>query len=160
MRLLHSHVRIICLAVACTTLLNTSSAQQAKDEQPVRDYFKFDEIPAYFPWSDVMARLDNVAIRFKNAPADQNLYLIAYAGSRACIGEADRLNRRAKTYLVTTRGISSTRVVLMDGGYLSKPTLDVWILPSYLSPSAMPNLDRRLMRVRNCGKRAPKHRRA
>ena len=107
-----------------------------------------------------MARLDNVAIRFQKLPSDQNLYLIAYAGSRACVGEADRLNLRAKTYLVTRRGVSSTRVVLMDGGYLSKPTLDVWILPSFLLPSAMPNLDRRLVHVRNCGKTRSKHGRA
>ena len=160
MRSHRPHVRIICLAVAFVCLLHTSGAQQPKVEEPIRDYFKFDEIPAYFPWTDVMARLDNVAIRFQKLPADQNLYLIAYAGPRACMGYADRLDLRAKTYLVTRRAVSSTRVVLMDGGYLAKPRLDVWMLPSPLLPSAMPNIDVKLLHVRHCAKSTAKRRRA
>ena len=115
---------------------------------------KFDEIPAYFPWSDVIARLDNVAINFQREPSDIVLYLIAYAGRRSCFGYADDLNLRAKKHLVR-RGVASTRVILIDGGYLEKPMLDVWMLPSRVyPPEAVPNIDRKLLRVRNCGKRS------
>jgi hypothetical protein len=116
---------------------------------------KFDEIPAYFPWSDVMARLDNVAITFRRESSDIVLYLIAYSGPRACIGDADRLNLRAKTYLIAKRGVDSRRVTLIDGGYLEKPMIDVWMVPTGVSPpEAVPNIDRKLVRVRNCGKRS------
>ena len=115
---------------------------------------KFDEIPAFFPWSDVMARLDNVATNFQREPTNIVLYIIAYAGRQACLGQADDLNLRAKKYLVR-RGVASTRVILIDGGYLEKTMLDVWMLPSDVyPPQAEPNIDRKLVRVRNCGKRS------
>ena len=107
-----------------------------------------------------MARLDNVAITFRREP-DLVLYLIAYAGRQACVGDADRLNLRAKTYLVAKRGVDSRRVILIDGGYLDKPMIDVWMVPSGVSPpEAVPNIDQKLVRVRNCGKRSPVRRRA
>jgi hypothetical protein len=116
---------------------------------------KFDEIPAYFPWSDVMARLDNVAITFRRESPDLVLYLIAYAGRQGCVGDADRLNSRAKNYLVAKRGVDSRRIILMDGGYLNRPMIDVWMVPSYVSPpQAVPNIDQKLVRVRNCRKRS------
>ena len=115
---------------------------------------KFDEIPAYLAWSDVMVRLDNVAINFQREPSDIVLYLIAYAGRRSCVGYADELNLRAKRHLVR-RGVASTRVILIDGGYLEKPMIDVWMLPSRVyPPEAVTNIDRKLVRVRNCGKRS------
>ena len=115
---------------------------------------KFDEIPAYFPWSDVTARLDNVAINFQREPSKIVLYLIAYAGRRSCVGYADDLNLRAKRHLVR-RGVASTRVILIDGGYLENPMLDVWMLPSHVyPPEAVPNIDRKLVRVRDCRKRS------
>ncbi len=115
---------------------------------------KFDEIPAY-PWSDVMARLDNVAIAFRRESSDSVLYLIACAGRQGCVGDADRLNSRAKNYLVAKRGVDSRRIILMDGGYLRRPMIDIWISPSYGSPPpAVPNIDRKLVGVRNCRKRS------
>ncbi|HEV2884973.1 MAG TPA: hypothetical protein VGW36_08955, partial [Pyrinomonadaceae bacterium] len=50
---------------------------------------KFDEIRANQPWSDVMARLDNVAISFQRESSDLVLYVISYAGPKSCIGYAD-----------------------------------------------------------------------
>ena len=124
-----------------------------------QDPRKFDEIRTLAP-GDLAARLDNVAINFQRESLDIVLYLIAYAGRRACVGDADRLNLRAKTYLVSKRGVASQRVILMDGGYLDRPVLDVWMLPSHVSPpSAMPNIDRKLVRVKNCAKRTSVRRR-
>lgn len=114
---------------------------------------KFDEVRT-LEWTDLMARLDNVAINFQQEPSNILLYLIAYAGQQACIGQADDLNLRAKKYLVR-RGVASTRVILIDGGYLEKPMLDVWMLPSHVyPPEAVLNIDRKVVRVRNCKKRS------
>ena len=132
-----------------TTLLVSASA--ASGDYPR----KFDEIPADFAWSDVMARLDNVAIQFKQAPSDGVLYLIAYAGRKACVGQADKLNLRAKKYLVR-REVDSTRVILIDGEYLERPIIDVWIVPPLVSaPKPVPNIDQKRVRVTNCRKRSP-----
>lgn len=115
---------------------------------------KFDEIRATLPWSDLMARLDNVAINFQRESPEMLLYLVSYAGPRSCVGYADDFNVRAKKYLVW-RGVASTRVLLIDGGYLEKPALDVWMLPSHVyPPQAEQNIDRKLVRVRNCAKRS------
>jgi hypothetical protein len=115
---------------------------------------KFDEIRT-LSWPDLMARLDNVALSFQRESPDIVLYLIAYAGPRTCAGQADRLNLRAKQYLVAKRRVASQRIFLMDGGYLDQRQLDVWILPSHVyPPEAVTNIDRKLVRVRNCGKRS------
>jgi len=115
---------------------------------------KFDEIRTLFA-QDLRARLDNVAIVLQREAPDMLVYLIAYAGSRSCVGDADRLNLRAKTHLVTKRGLASQRIFVMDGGYLDQPQLDVWMLPAHVyPPEAVPNIDRKLVRVRTCGKRS------
>jgi hypothetical protein len=115
---------------------------------------KFDEIRT-LSGQDLRARLDNVAIVLRGESPEMLVYLIAYAGPRSCFGDADRLNFRAKQYLVSKRGVAPQRVFLMDGGYLDEPVLDVWMLPAHVyPPEAMPNIDRKLVRVRNCGKRS------
>jgi hypothetical protein len=144
----------VCLATTITAFGQTTPCPP----NTTCDFRKFDEIP--FPGSDVMARLDNVAIAFQRESSDIVLYLIAYAGPHACVGDADRLNLRAKTYLVAKRGVDSRRVILIDGGYLEQSMIDVWILPSHLSPpDAVPNIDRNRIRVRNCSKHTSARRR-
>ena len=113
---------------------------------------KFDEIRT-LSGQDLRARLNNVAIVLQREAPDMLVYLIAYAGSHSCVGDADRLNLRAKTYLVTKRRVASQRIFLMDGGYLDQSQLDVWMLPSHVyPPEAVTNIHRKLVRVRNCGK--------
>ena len=160
MRLLLMNIRLIFFAtlfalLSCVSLVG----QEPKVDQSTREvlFSKFDEIHTLAS-RDLIARLDNVAITFQRAPANAMLYLIAYAGPRACVGESDRLNLRAKTYLVAQRGVASTRMLLMDGGYLDKPVLDVWILPSGPPPDAMPNIDRKLVHARDCTKRRMRRR--
>jgi len=124
------------------------------------DHFtKFDEIRT-LEWPDLMARLDNVAINFQSQSSDIVLYLIAYSGPHGCAGQANRLNLQAKTYLVAKRGVHSRRIILIDGGFLDKRMIDVWMLPSHVSPpQAAPNIDQKLIRLRNCRKRLPVRRR-
>ena len=145
MRLLPIHMNRVLLVLVFVVSATTISGQHPR---------KFDQIRATLPWSDMMARLDNVAINFQRESPEMLLYLVSYAGPRSCVGYADDLNLRAKKYLVR-RGVASTRVLLIDGGYLEKPTLDVWMLPSHVyPPQAEPNIDRKLVRVRNCAKRS------
>lgn len=71
------------------------------------------------PWADETGRLDNFAIALQHDPKLTG-YIIVYAGQRACVGEAEDRARRAKKYLVETRGIQESRVKWIDGGYREK----------------------------------------
>ena len=156
------NIRIIFFAVlfALSSYVSVLGQQTKVDQPPGEVLFrKFDEIRT-LAWPDLMARLDNVAINFQRESPGIVLYLIAYAGPRACVGQAHHLNLRAKNYLVAKHGVVSRRVILMDGGYLEKPMLEVWMLASNISPpDAIPNIDRNLVRLKNCTKRTSMRRR-
>jgi hypothetical protein len=69
-------------------------------------------------------------------------YIIAYAGRRARIGEAQAQADRAKNYLVKERGIEARRIVWIDGGYREELTVELWVRPNgWLAPKASPTVD-------------------
>lgn len=74
------------------------------------------------PWEEEKIHLDNFAIELQQGP-DLVGYIIAYAGRRACPGEAKARASRAKKYVVETRGIQESRVKWIDGGYREKLTV-------------------------------------
>ena len=88
------------------------------------------EPPAF---DDVKARLDNLAIELQNAPTAQG-YVIVYAGRRSRAGQADKLAERARKYLVTERGIDSSRLVIMNGGYRETDYFELWLVPQGAEP--------------------------
>jgi hypothetical protein len=96
---------------------------------------KFDE------WEDIRfgdekARLDNAFISLHQQPGNI-MYLIIYAGERACVGEAKARGIRAKNYLVRHRGAKPDRIVWIDGGYEVTPRTTIWILPPSLGQPAI-----------------------
>jgi hypothetical protein len=101
---------------------------------------KFDEY-SNISFNDEKARLDNIAIYLQQKP-EMKGYIIAYAGRRARVGEAQARADCAKNYLVNERGIQSERVVTMDGGYREKPMVELYLLPRGVSaPTATPTVD-------------------
>jgi len=156
------NIRIIFLAALLALSSRVSVlCQQPKVGQPPGEalFRKFDEI-GISSWSDEKARLDNVALSFREAPSNAVVYLLAYAGRIACIGAANARNVRAKNYLATKRGLASGRVIVINGGYREEPRLEVWILPSDITrPEPNPTLDRTQARLKNCTKRTSIHRR-
>jgi hypothetical protein len=93
---------------------------------------KFDE------WGDIdfhdeKARLDNVAIELQHEPQSV-VHMVIYAGSRACLGEAQARALRAKNYLIKKDRIQSDRILWIDGGYREQVTVQVWIWPRDMSP--------------------------
>ncbi len=61
------------------------------------------------------ARLDAFAVNLNNQPGAQG-YLLLHGGRHNRAGELQQVARRAKTYLVKTRGIDALRLVTIDGG--------------------------------------------
>jgi hypothetical protein len=100
-----------------------------------------------FPFTafdDTKARLDNLAIELQNAPTSQG-YIIVYAGRGSRAGQADRLIKRAKDYLINNRGIDAGRISVINGGYRDTDYFELWVVPQGAEPpqptptSAQPN---------------------
>jgi len=94
-----------------------------------RIYDQF-EPPAF---DDVKARLDNLAIELQNAPTSQG-FVIVYSGRRSRAGQADRLAQRSKDYLTRERGLDSSRLVVLNGGYRETDYFELWVVPQGAEP--------------------------
>jgi hypothetical protein len=89
-----------------------------------------------FPFTafdDTKARLDNLAIELQNTPSSQG-YIIVYAGRGSRTGQADRLIKRAKDYLVNQRGIDAARLSVINGGYRDTDYFELWVVPQGAEP--------------------------
>jgi hypothetical protein len=95
-------------------------------------YFKFDEYSS-LSISDEKARLDTFAIRLLREPKMKG-YIIIYPGQRMGAGETQAHAKRVKDYLVKARGIEAARIVTIDGGRREKFEVELYALPSSISP--------------------------
>jgi hypothetical protein len=90
---------------------------------------EFGEIPR----DDEKARLDNFAIELQNSPGAQG-YIIGYGGRNKRFGTGQTRAARARDYVVTTRGIDASRVVVIDGGMRETGSTQLWIVPTGAAP--------------------------
>jgi hypothetical protein len=127
---LHLRLRRIVFAlivtVACAV---SSSAQNVPTSAEKMD--EFGDILA----SDLIARLDNVAIHLQSRPAVK-AFLIVYRTRRDLPGLSNRYAQRMKGYLVESRGIAADRVVAVDGGVADCLTQEIWLVPPGTAPAA------------------------
>jgi hypothetical protein len=93
---------------------------------------KFDEI-GEVPRDDEKARLDVFAIELQNSPGAQG-YIIGYGGSNKRYGTGAQRAQRARDYVVTTRGIDSSRIVVLDGGTRTTGSTQLWLVPPGATP--------------------------
>ena len=84
-------------------------------------------------YDDQKARLDNFAVQLQNDPST-TAYIIAYAGRNSRRGEANRLGTRARDYLVANRGINSSQITVLNGGFREEDCVELWIVPSGAAP--------------------------
>ena len=61
-------------------------------------------------------------------------YVIVYGGPKANNAEKQKRIKRAYDYLTNTRGISSDRIITMEGGARSETTTELWIVPLGADP--------------------------
>lgn len=88
---------------------------------------KFDEFPS-IAYDDDKARFDNFAIELQNNP-DARGYIITYSGRTSRAGQAERLADRARSYLTQTRGVDTSRLEVVNGGYRDADSYELWIVP-------------------------------
>lgn len=109
-----------------------SPNQLSSDEMA---YFKFDEY-SNLSFTDEKARLDNFAIRLLREPKMKG-YIIVYFDQSMLSGEAQARAKRAKDYLVKARGLDAVRIVTIDGGRREKFEIELYALPSSISPPTL-----------------------
>jgi hypothetical protein len=91
-------------------------------------------------WDDEQARLDNLAIQlqlFENTVG----YIIAYAGRKATVAEAQIRANRARDYLIKVREVDPQRLKAIDGGYKDSLTVYLYVIPVGVEPPIMPDVD-------------------
>jgi hypothetical protein len=100
---------------------------------------KIDEYPAY-NCEDEMAVLDSYAPKIQVLP-ESKAYVIVYGGQRRRRGEIRMRISRIAHYLTTNRKIPATRIIIVDGGYRQKLTIELWSIgPAASAPRPTPSL--------------------
>ncbi len=72
--------------------------------------------------------LDSFADQLQKSPVDSMVYIIAYAGQVARVGEAQARASEAKDYLTQKRQINPRRTVILDGGYRDQAGVELFII--------------------------------
>ncbi|HEX8068872.1 MAG TPA: hypothetical protein VF546_02905 [Pyrinomonadaceae bacterium] len=116
---------------ACRQRASASTAVTSTPPPPVTPR-RFDEFPS-IAFDDDKARLDNLAIELQNNPGATG-YIIVYSGRTSSAARADQLGARAREYLVATRGIDASRVVVVNGGYRESNAFELWLVPQGAAP--------------------------
>lgn len=124
----------VAFPAAMFLLLVSSFALAQTDESRAR---KFDEFGDIQP-SDLIARLDNLAIEVQNEPTAR-AFLIAYRTRRDLPGLSNRLAHRMKSYMVNSRGVAPERIITVDGGEASCLSQELWIVFPGGAPKPRPD---------------------
>ncbi|MBA3711062.1 MAG: hypothetical protein H0W76_01265 [Pyrinomonadaceae bacterium] len=88
---------------------------------------RFDEYPDV-RFNDEKARLDNFAVRLQTEPSARG-YIVAYGSRRGRVDEGRVRAGRTRDYLVNERGINSSRIIVLDGGYQEQLSVELWLVP-------------------------------
>lgn len=89
----------------------------------------------------LQANLDNLVVILEKEP-ELDGYIIVYGGRVGRRGYAKMRAERAKYYLTETRGLTSDRFTLVEGGYRERPMFEIWLVPRNAQrPLATPTVD-------------------
>jgi hypothetical protein len=102
---------------------------------PAPHYQPFDEY-GDIARDDEKARLDNFAAELQANPSAQGYYVV-YSAPNARPGSAMRRAQQAREYMVRTRGIDASRIVVVDGGKRDRFGVRLWIVPAGAAPPPM-----------------------
>ena len=105
------------LLVVCQPVFTQSTSPLAQ---------KFDEFEDILA-SDLIARLDNVAIHLQHQP-NVKAFFVVYRTRRDLPGLSNRYAHRMKGYLIQSRGVPADRLVTVDGGVAACLTQEIWIV--------------------------------
>jgi hypothetical protein len=92
----------------------------------------FAEFPS-ISFNEDKANLDNFAVALQSEPGAQG-YVIVYNGRRSRAGRATQLGERSRQYLVNTRNIDPSRIVIVNGGTRETDSFELWLVPQGATP--------------------------
>ena len=138
-----AEVNILTIIASLVCLIGTSVwAASANQHDPYDSY-------GNISWELEKAHLDNFVLFLEHEP-DTIGYIVAYAGRKSCRGEAKDRAIRAKQY-VTSRGVKSSRVKWIDGGYREDSTIVLQPAALGLLPPIAPTLKRnQVLIIKRC----------
>ena len=93
---------------------------------------KFDSYES-LPTDDEAAHLDAFYEALRQQP-DLRGYLIGYKQASVAPGVLLRRLYGDQRYLIEMRGVSPNRVVVIEGGYKPKSTIELWLIPNGVAP--------------------------
>lgn len=117
------------ISAACFVLLVSVSSFSQTADSTARKVDEFGDIQA----SDLIARLDYLAIQLQNEP-NAKAFVVVYRTGRDLPGLSNRYAHRMEGYLVQSRGVSPERIVTVDGGEASCLIQELWIVPRGATP--------------------------
>jgi hypothetical protein len=112
--------KMLLVTSVLLALYSVTSAQTSRE--PARKFDEFGDIQA----SDLIARLDNLAIAVQQAPGAK-AFLIVYRTRRDLRGLSNRYAHRMRSYLMGSRGLPAERIVVVDGGVAACLWQELWI---------------------------------
>ena len=93
---------------------------------------KFGEFPS-ISFNEDKANFDNFAVELQADPTAQG-YIIVYNGRKSRPGRLSTLVNRSRDYIVNTRNIDYSRIVVMNGGVRDVDTIELWVVPKGAAP--------------------------
>jgi hypothetical protein len=93
---------------------------------------KSTEFPS-IAFNEDKANFDNFAIELQSDPSAQG-YIFVYNGRKSRPGRLATLVNRSRDYMVNTRNIDASRVVVINGGLREVDTIELWIVPKGATP--------------------------
>ncbi|HSE34396.1 MAG TPA: hypothetical protein VLA93_22675 [Pyrinomonadaceae bacterium] len=118
-------MKILLSALICLATFQAVFAQQSSVNKPLAPD-KFDQW-GDIQFSDEIVHLDKIANQLKEWRLSI-VYLVIYAGERACKDEAKARGIRARDYLLK-QDIEPERIVWIDAGWKKNLSVEVWIWP-------------------------------
>ncbi|MDQ3907834.1 MAG: hypothetical protein M3268_05770, partial [Acidobacteriota bacterium] len=95
---------------------------------------RFGEFPS-ISFNEDKANFDNFAVELQSDPSAKG-YIIVYNGRRSRPGRLSTLVNRSRDYMVNTRNIDASRIVVVNGGMRDVDTIELWVVPQGAAPPA------------------------
>ncbi|HLL76281.1 MAG TPA: PEGA domain-containing protein [Pyrinomonadaceae bacterium] len=116
----------------CRQRAQFATAVTALPQVPRPTGRQFAEFPSV-AFNEDKANFDNFAVALQEDPTATG-YIIVYNGRRSRPARLNTLVNRSREYVVNTRNIDRSRVVVMGGGTREVDTIELWIVPQGATP--------------------------
>lgn len=105
------------------------AAMPVPQAPPTRRFAEFPSVS----FNEDKANFDNFAVELQSDPTARG-YIIVYNGRRSRPARLNTLVSRSRDYIVNTRNIDASRVIVVGGGTRETDTIELWVVPKGAAP--------------------------